>query len=156
MTDQPKNGFWHCSKSSTEHVAVYSRFGKYNGQPYQETAVFVRAGTNGSSLEDPRIVTLPHDEHKGKWLLSYSENMLGKPELLNSGYHPLALPLSDKAELLTEEEYVAAKGRVISSAELTTQSMMRVTALHQENKDKKAIILRALGLTADEIDIMLS
>lgn len=149
-------GFCYDGRNSSTDIAVYSRYGRLNDAPYQETAVFVLAGTNGSSQEDPRKVSLPHDGHKGRWLLSYMENCLSDPTKLSSGYHPLSLPLAATAEVITEEQYIAEKGRIASSSEVARQSMMRVQALHQESKDKKVKILKALGLSNEEVEILLS
>ena len=82
-----------------------TRFGKFDGRPYQEISVFVQAGTEGVSNEDPRLIDLPGEE--GKWFWLGTENFFGDVTGIADGSlkNPMDAPLSSQAELIEETEY---------------------------------------------------
>lgn len=137
------------------NVATYSRYGHYFSQPVQEIVIFVKAGTNGADIDDPRAVELPHDATGGKWVMSYAENVLGDYTLLDSGAHPLDLPLVESSSLCSEQEYFSTISKILDPVEEAEKNTRRLSAMVGFKREAKAKILERLGLTQQEIGIML-
>lgn len=135
-------------------VVMYSRYGEYLGQPYEEMMVFVRSGTNGFEDGDPQEVELP--DRDGFWMMSHCDNFLGNPELVNSGMHYFLIPLSKNATILTEEEYFKRVPQFMrKEAEKKQLAITRLAQAQKQRRDQRSAVLSKLGLTQDEVEILM-
>ena len=136
-------------------VVMYSRYGRYSGQPYEEMMIFVRAGTYGFEPGDPQEVELP--DRDGRWMMSHCEHFLGNPDFVDTGMHYFDIPLSKHAVLLTEEEYYRAVPLFEQEKEQKKkQAFMRLAEMQQQRRDKRAALLSRLGLNENEVELLMS
>lgn len=144
----------------------FRRYGKLSNVPYVETTTFLLEGTNGVGVGDTRLLKLEGLE--GRWFWFASENFLGDASLhaaMDKGVaiNPYAVPLKPGMDLITEAEYNDLLNQNKVTIEAVKSQAAKEIAEHEESQrvqeklksDRKKEILAKLGLSEEEVDIVL-
>lgn len=131
----------------------YTRYGRFKLEEnvYEERLYFDKAGLNGTDENDPTAVDLPGLE--GKWIYSIAVNYLGDDVILKQHTcHPLDVPLSPFATLISKQEYVRVlEDNAKKIAKLKASSPSIYNVVIEKPLDEQIAIFRSLGVAEEDI-----
>ena len=151
---------------------IVERFALKGGLPLKEVSAWQKAGTGGVSLQDKRARELPGME--GKYLLMQIDNFLGDVDVFqqyltedglvipedSTYYNLFSFPLSRDVTIVNKEQFDAAVEEKLKKVEKNKEEAKALLEAYKAKnafaKERVAKLLQEIGITADDLKLLLT